>query len=153
VNEARQRHFQRWPVLGQYIWPNPSPLATTYEGEITYLKSWIHDRLQWIDANIPNTGACYNYSYPADVQESIVISIGPNPISGNGNIIVQSRVSQPVTLNVFDMTGRKVYGSSYNLSFGYNTLNVSSAVWGTGIYLFSFQTLSGEKFVFKAIKQ
>ena len=21
--EARQRHFQRWPVLGQYVWPNP----------------------------------------------------------------------------------------------------------------------------------
>src|SRR6185503_11197902 len=45
TNEARQRHFQRWPVLGQYIWPNPYPIPTSYEGEITALKEWIAKRL------------------------------------------------------------------------------------------------------------
>jgi hypothetical protein len=50
VNEAEQRHFQRWPILGQYIWPNPQPIPSTYDGEITSLKAWINERLQWIDA-------------------------------------------------------------------------------------------------------
>jgi hypothetical protein len=38
--EARVRHFQRWPVLGQYIWPNPQPIPGSYTGEITALKEW-----------------------------------------------------------------------------------------------------------------
>jgi hypothetical protein len=153
VNEARQRHFQRWPVLGQYIWPNPSPLANTYDQEITYLKSWIHDRLQWIDANIPNAGACLDYNYPVDVTASIIVSVQPNPITGNGIVSVQSNMPQAVSLNVFDMMGQRVYSSQYNLSFGYNTLNISSAPWATGIYLFNFRTSAGEKFVYKAVKQ
>jgi hypothetical protein len=26
VNEAQQRHFTKWPILGHYIWPNPDPI-------------------------------------------------------------------------------------------------------------------------------
>ncbi|HLG38668.1 MAG TPA: CotH kinase family protein [Chitinophagaceae bacterium] len=152
INEARQRHFQRWPVLGVYIWPNPSPLAATYEQEIAFLKSWIHDRLLWIDENLPNSGACAEYNYPSNVQESLFISIRPNPLTGNGNIIVESRMAQPVNLNVFDMNGRKIYASRYNLSYGYNSLNIPSGSWSTGVYFLSFETSAGEKFVRKVVK-
>src|SRR4029079_8151760 len=70
VNEARVRHFQRWPILGQYVWPNAQPIPTSYEGEIAALKTWIAARLQWIDVNIPNSGACMDYHYP-NINESV----------------------------------------------------------------------------------
>jgi hypothetical protein len=56
VDEAQQRHFTRWPVLGQYIWPNAAPIPTSYEGEISALKSWLTSRLAWIDENLAMWG-------------------------------------------------------------------------------------------------
>ncbi|MBK8090090.1 MAG: CotH kinase family protein, partial [Chitinophagaceae bacterium] len=61
TEEARQRHFQKWPTLGQYVWPNPQPIAFTYNTEIIYLKEWIAARLGWIDRYLPNEGICYDY--------------------------------------------------------------------------------------------
>ncbi len=153
VNEARQRHFQRWPVLGQYVWPNAQPIPTTYEGEISSLKAWISARLQWIDANIPNSGACYDYHYPANIKESVIISLYPNPFQGNCTISVQSRVLQAVSINIFDVAGRKVYGGRHNLSVGFNTVSIPSGQWGAGVYFFSFETPAGEKFIRKGVKQ
>lgn len=150
VNEARQRHFQRWPILGQYIWPNPQPIPSTYEGEISSLKEWISARLQWIDANLPNTGGCADY--PANIKESVIISLYPNPFSGNNSITVQSRIAQVFNINVFDISGRKVYSGRYNLFAGFNVINIPSVQWAAGVYFFSFNTSSGEKFVRKAMK-
>ncbi|MEP7372453.1 MAG: CotH kinase family protein [Chitinophagaceae bacterium] len=151
INEAQQRHFQRWPILGQYVWPNPQPIPTTYEGEIGSLKAWLSARLQWIDANLPNSGVCADY--PREVKESIIISLSPSPFPANSSIAIRSRVAQAVQLNVFDAAGRKVYGAKHNLSVGYNTVNILSGQWNTGVYFFSFTSQAGEKLVLKAIKQ
>ncbi len=51
LDGASQRNFVRWPILGQYIWPNMPPIPTTYEGEIDRLKTWFQTRLNWLDAN------------------------------------------------------------------------------------------------------
>jgi hypothetical protein len=153
VNEARQRHFQRWPILGQYVWPNAQPIPATYEGEIAALKTWIASRLQWIDGNIPNSGACMDYHYPANVNESVVISIQPNPFPGNAGISIESRVAQTITLNIFDAGGRNMHRNNYNLSAGYNSINIPFSQWSAGVYFFSFKTSAGEKIIRKAIKQ
>ena len=51
VGEAQLRNFQKWPVLGQYLWPNWF-IGTTYEEEIGFLKTWMEGRLTWIDSTI-----------------------------------------------------------------------------------------------------
>jgi len=152
VNEARVRHFQRWPVLGQYVWPNAQPIPATYEGEINALKSWIASRLQWLDQNMPNAGACMDYQYPG-VQQPVIISINPNPFQGNAIIHIESPTAQAISLNVFDAIGRKVASTGYNLLAGINTVNLVSGQWMTGVYFFNFETATGEKVVYKAIKQ
>ena len=57
VAEAQVRNFERWPVLGTYLWPNPSYFAqaSTYDEVIIAMKNWISNRLIWMDANIPGT--------------------------------------------------------------------------------------------------
>ena len=52
LNEAQQRNFERWPILGIYVWPNTEPYPEIYEGEITNLKTWIAERATWMDNNI-----------------------------------------------------------------------------------------------------
>jgi len=37
VNEARQRHFQRWPIHLS----KPDPIPASYKKEISTLKNWI----------------------------------------------------------------------------------------------------------------
>ncbi|MBI9072601.1 MAG: CotH kinase family protein [Melioribacteraceae bacterium] len=51
LNESQVRNFKRWPVLGYYVWPNYF-IGNSYNEEITYLKEWITDRLNWMDENI-----------------------------------------------------------------------------------------------------
>lgn len=56
LDEAQKRNFQKWQILGTYVWPNPKPLPITYDEEIMKIKEWILTRLIWIDENIKNIG-------------------------------------------------------------------------------------------------
>jgi hypothetical protein len=47
--EAQVRNFQRWNTLGAVIAPSPLAFAT-YEEHVANLKTWIHGRLTWLDA-------------------------------------------------------------------------------------------------------
>lgn len=51
---AQARNFRRWPVLGENIVGNPPPVDPneTYEDAVSYMKTWIEARTDWIDNNI-----------------------------------------------------------------------------------------------------
>jgi len=51
LNEAQVRNFDRWRILGIYVWPNWF-IAQTYKEEIDWMKGWLEDRLTWMDAEI-----------------------------------------------------------------------------------------------------
>jgi hypothetical protein len=52
LEEPAARNFERWPILGQVV--DPEYLAgKTYDEEIQYLKTWITNRMAWIDAQFP----------------------------------------------------------------------------------------------------
>ena len=50
---AIDANFEKWPVLTEYVWPN-NYVGNTYSSEVTYLKTWINDRLSWLDTSIAN---------------------------------------------------------------------------------------------------
>ena len=56
LDDAQSRNFQKWNILGSYVWPNYY-VGNTYQDEIIFLKNWIGDRLLWIDSNL--VGNCY----------------------------------------------------------------------------------------------
>ncbi|TAL51787.1 MAG: spore coat protein CotH, partial [Chitinophagaceae bacterium] len=132
VSEAQQRHFQRWPILGQYVWPNPQPIPTTYAGEISELKSWIAARLKWIDENIPNVGACFDWL--ANDAGTFKVSIAPNPFSNSPAIKILSKLSQTVSIQVNDAAGRVVYRKNVTVSPGLNDISIAAGRWQRGIY-------------------
>jgi hypothetical protein len=91
LEEASQRHFQRWPILGTYVWPN-NFIGNTYQEEIDYLKSWIVDRAAWMDSNM--------FGRPCDLslgfnqqRQSIETIIYPNPIQNGETLHVQANQS------------------------------------------------------------
>ena len=50
-SEAIARNFERWDILGVSV-PFNSYVGQSYNDEITYLKTWISSRLQWLDKHI-----------------------------------------------------------------------------------------------------
>lgn len=54
ATRAAKRNFERWPVLGEVIGPNPPEAAarTTYSSEVAALTAWLEARIVWMDANV-----------------------------------------------------------------------------------------------------
>ncbi len=52
--KSAELNFTRWPILGSYVWPNPSGYSdrTTYQSEVDYLISWLNKRYTWLDSAI-----------------------------------------------------------------------------------------------------
>jgi hypothetical protein len=44
-------NFSRWPILGEWVWPNFF-VGQTYNEEVDYLKEWTLNRTAWLDEQI-----------------------------------------------------------------------------------------------------
>jgi hypothetical protein len=136
LEQAQQRNFQTWPILGTYVWPNPWPYPTTYAGEIASIKSWISYRLAWLDQNMP--GNCDSYGLP---EFRSLLSVQPNPTSGFVSIKGLKPSEHILECCLFDITGNEVA----KIGIGSTTFNID---WlAKGIYLLKLKTNSQEQFV------
>jgi hypothetical protein len=111
---AQQRNFAQWPIWNQYVWPNYDwTQQQTYSTAISWMKTWITSRTQWLDENMPKS--------PADPGTNPVTAIDqlkkesnivfyPNPSSDV--LQFEYEILTPGKLNVilFDMTGKSVGG-------------------------------------------
>lgn len=149
LNEAQQRHFRRWNILGQYVWPNPNPIPTSYAGELTTLKDWLHNRLFWIDENLPDAGACADFG---DLTGTMDFSVYPNPLASDAAVNIRSSLEQVVTVRVVDMNGRVVQSSSQTVIRGSSTIKLNSSAWNKGVYMVEVRNRSGEGGVVKVVK-
>ncbi len=54
LEAAATRNFERWPVLGQYVWANPPGWndRITYRSEVEWMKQWLLDRAAWLDSQL-----------------------------------------------------------------------------------------------------
>jgi hypothetical protein len=104
LTEARIRNFQRWPVIGVFVWPN-NYVGQTYQSEIDYLKTWVKNRLEWMDTAILPFGSQILATEPTDNFELI---ISPNPSSGDITLRYQLRQRADVKITITDPSGRVV---------------------------------------------
>jgi len=52
IDEAQQRNYERWPILGVYVWPNYDWQNNTYEDEVDFFENWLNNRLSWMDSHV-----------------------------------------------------------------------------------------------------
>jgi hypothetical protein len=101
LENAQVRNFTVWPILGTYVWPNPSPIPTTYAGEVQELKSWAATRWAWLDANLP--GVCtVGVDGPTSDAADIIF---PNPFVDHVWISTQRQLER---IRLIDAQGRTV---------------------------------------------
>ncbi len=102
LGTAIDRNFNKWPVIGEYVWPNYF-IGNSYEEEVEYLKTWLTERMDWIDANIMSTGGNYGDASKADIL------LFPNPVSDRINLYVYSTGYEKVRIELFNLLGQKVF--------------------------------------------
>lgn len=105
---AQQRNFQRWPVLGQYVWPNYF-IGPTFQSEVTWLKDWITNRLNWMDANMPSV-----ITSVAENNREVTIAAFPNPFNKEITIDYRLETAGIFSITLFDLLGRPVLTASEN---------------------------------------
>lgn len=104
---AQVRNFNTWPILGTYVWPNPSPIPATYAGEVLELKDWAAARWSWVNDNLQ--GTC-NVAVFDQGTVNISRSVFPSPFIDH--VFVQSAASRSVNVELLDALGRVVSRST-----------------------------------------
>ncbi|MEO0404359.1 MAG: CotH kinase family protein, partial [Bacteroidota bacterium] len=106
ISAAIDRNYEQWDdVIGESIWIEPDPIPETYDEEITVLKSWISQRLAWMDANMP--GNCQEdviNNIEGDLED-IQLSPYPNPFQS----FITLQLEEPMDIWIRNITGQEVY--------------------------------------------
>lgn len=135
LEAAQQRNFYTWPIQGDYVWPNYF-VGDTYEQDISYLKEWMVDRINWLDDNIP--GNC-DIVRTEDLIPNFHFNIYPNPGNNFLNIDLIKESTEEIQIKLFDGQGRLVYQTSVNDK----VLHIDIASYPPGIYSLNFTNAKG----------
>ena len=117
------RNYNKWPILGTYVWPN-NFIGQTYQEEIDYMKSWTVGRLYWMDNNM--FGSCPNLGVNAVTKEDILFY--PNP---SNSVVKIKGLAQSDVLRITDIFGRVIMEQPVN-----NHVQIDVSGYERGLYIF-----------------
>jgi hypothetical protein len=103
LGESQVRNFSRWPVLGQYVWPNYF-VGSTYQQEVDWLKNWVTGRMDWLDVYMEGIVTSNEGIY----QGLQSVAVFPNPSQTHFNFRVEIAPPGKISLQLFDPLGREV---------------------------------------------
>lgn len=140
VDEAKERNFERWPILDEIVWPNPY-IWYTYAGEVAYLKTWIEDRLGWMDENMFGETIAVAEEPNAPMPKAYALMQNyPNPFNPSTVIKYQLKDAAKVTLKVYDMLGKEAAVLVDDTQeAGYHSARFEGANLAAGVYFYSLK--------------
>ena len=140
IDEAQERNFKLWKILGIYVWPNPinEYILATYSEQVTYLKNWIRDRIGWIDwyfnftnveeniSNISNKYELYQ-NFPNPFNPSTKIKFSIPSVGTRRGVFVQLKVYDILGNEVATLVNEEKSAGTYKTEF--NGKNLSSGIY------------------------
>jgi len=129
LDEAQERNYQKWRVMGLYLWPN-SYIGESFTQEVNYLKAWIKNRLVWLDNNLPVN----NNNDTVHITQDKSYLVYPNPFTDHIRIDIGSNLNlnYQLAITLMDFTGRKIYAGLVKN----NILEINTAGLHNGIYVY-----------------
>lgn len=151
IDDAQQRNFQRWPVLGTYVWPN-NYVGNTYTQELQYLKNWLLNRAAWIDANLPGTCHWVTSVPEKPAPNHIHFQVFPNPCVDDVFIELADEIQGTVMISLFDVSGKLYRMETIHTASGQDFVAWNMQDLPKGMYVLRVQT-EQEVFTRKLVKQ
>jgi hypothetical protein len=148
LNASQQRNFQRWPVLGEYVWPNYY-VGNTFQEEVDWLKNWIVQRMDWLDVHIQNV-----VTGESDEIIHSHFKTFPNPFVDAIKIEYTLTKSSNTSMQIFDTMGKLITKvDRIDEAPGKHTLQINTHSFSKGFYYYKF-VKGGAKYVEgKLVKQ
>lgn len=132
--QAQVRHFNRWKILGTNPGNFNAYVVASYAAEIQTLKTWISNRLKWMDANMIGTCVVSDFN---DALLSQELQVYPNPFTDE--LAIQSS-QNIVFVAIYNTLGQVVYEQPVS---GGASFNISLKDMATGVYWLKCRTASG----------
>jgi hypothetical protein len=140
LKDAQKRNFEKFNVLHSYVWPNYY-IGGSYQNEVSYLKTWINNRINWLDARIDAIKA----SFPNGVEELACKEYKalayPNPFKENFTVEFEINTGSNVAVLIRNMMGQTVTEKTKRCMPGRNAFHFSSGELGPNGNIFFFTIL------------
>jgi len=135
LQEPAQRNFSQWPILNQYVWPNPAVMGS-HHAEVQRLRSWLESRLIWMDGameELVHVDTTIEIDPPGDELPIVV----PSPFHDKAEFYFDATAYQRVYLDIFDVQGRLVlHRKEYYTATGVTKIEIEGSDWPDGIYFY-----------------
>ncbi len=136
-NTAQGRNFVKWPIFGQILINEPGGGPANYSDEISRIKTFVKDRLAWLDAQWYTSACALSVKDLLGEDENSFIS--PNPTTGNFATHLTLKESTQVGVSVRNIQGAVVYSKNYKLGSGEHQLNHNVENLPSGLYIITIQ--------------
>lgn len=122
VRDAQVRNFQKWDVLGRHVWPN-NYVGGSYSNEINYLKTWLRNRINWMDSQIQQIVDITLDNLTPETMPMELVTY-PNPFIDQVNFKFYLPEGGQFELEIRDVPGKLIYTSRINLGVGIHLIPV-----------------------------
>jgi len=136
LSEAQARNFDRWPILGTYVWPN-AYIGQTHGEEIEHMKQWIADRRVWLDALLSPDDVAPGEGGIGVPRDIVLEQNYPNPFNSSSEIAYRIPEAGRVRLALYDLLGREVRVLvDHDVRPGVHRVRVEADDLASGVYLY-----------------
>lgn len=140
LNESQNWNYQIWPTMGSYVWPN-SFVGANYQEEIDFMKSWIEQRMAWLDANIPgDTAFCTNASLGENKKD--YFSIYPNPAQ-DLLYLKMNKILDISSMQITNLNGQILQEINSEKFSNQSSIEINLHNLSEGIYFIQLKTKDG----------
>lgn len=107
LSDAQKRNFEKFNVLGSYVWPN-NYIGGTYQNEVNYLKQWVSDRIDWLDRQIDAIQPSFPSSAGQLADTDNKVSVYPNPFSDRFTVEFDLNTGSEVEVTIRNVLGQNI---------------------------------------------
>lgn len=130
LSDASVRNFDKFNILNSYVWPNPF-VGGTYAIELLYLKTWLGNRIDWLDAQIETIEESFPNSGEDIIAPDALVNVYPNPFTDRLNVSFKTKMAGNASLVIRNILGQQVYAESIATNVGLNQIELNSSKIGT----------------------
>lgn len=157
LSESQVRNYNRWPILGTYVWPNQY-IGNTYAEEVAWFRNWIITRANWMDTNLPGTIITEPDPDPVTgIDDEFIrsgLSVYPNPGKDVFTFEWQNTSNEVCAVQIVNLLGQEVFsGLQKNSTFTWKGETTTGKSFQRGMYIVSIKNSRGARIVAKLVKE